>query len=86
MRRPTFLPSSLDLIWRQTILSLKVKLTDFIQGVQQGVQNWIRQEIVDDDPHDEKAFFPTVNQPDKSIAESPSTPHLLPPATPLERR
>lgn len=30
------------------------------------VQEWIRQEIVDDDPYDEETLFPTLNQGDFS--------------------
>ena len=34
-----------------------IKMSSF----QMVIQNWIRQEIVDDDPYDEETFFPNKN-------------------------
>lgn len=31
-------------------------------SLRRNVQEWVRKEIVDDDPCDEETFFPTLNQ------------------------
>lgn len=43
-----------------------MKLLEFIGfSFKRKVQNWIRQEIVDDDPWDDKTFFPTQDRLDQ---------------------